>query len=239
MEDIGSRHRHLWEEIRDELRTKIVLGELHPGHRLIEEELAQRFGVSRGPVRSALSALERSGLVELNARRGALVTTFSARDVDEIFAVRSALEVLALETPEGRLDKDVLARLNHHLDKLEDAQAAGQSLVAVEADLSFHRELCRLSGNRRLVHAWQDLADQIEVIMAAVHRADPAVASQRGEHRVLQAALESGDLESAREALARHLDQSRSVMSAVTREGAARNGKQKRRLRTVAKETEA
>jgi DNA-binding GntR family transcriptional regulator len=238
MENLGSRHRHLWEEIRDELRSMIVLGELHAGDRLIEEDLARRFGVSRGPVRSALSALERSGLVDLNARRGTLVATFSVKDVDEIFAIRRALEMLALESPGWRLPREVLVRLSDQLDRLEDAQAAGQPLVAVEADLSFHRELCRLSGNRRLINAWQDLADQIEVIMATVHRADPTVASRRGEHRVVQAALEAGELKSAREALGRHLDQSRSVMSAVTR-AAVTNERRKRGLGAVANETKA
>lgn len=216
MENIGSTHRELWERIRDELRALIVLGELPPGHRLIEERLARRFGVSRGPVRTALSALERSGLVHLSPRRAARVASFSATDVDEIFAVRGALEMLALESVEEDVPKEALVPLSRALDNLEEAQISGQPLVAVEADLSFHRELCRLSHNHRLLHAWQDLADQIEVVMAAVHRVDPSVASRTGQHRVVLTALESGNPRAAREALARHLQQSHSVMSDIT-----------------------
>ncbi|MFT3854617.1 MAG: GntR family transcriptional regulator [Ilumatobacteraceae bacterium] len=210
------RPKEVWEQVLDELRTRIVLGELPPGERLVETELARQFGVSRGPVRTALLTMEQSGLVTSSTRRGVEVASFSLDDIDELFAVRTALEALAAQQAAGRCTPDVIARLEQHLDELEMYRAEGRPFEAVEADLAFHRDICEISGNGRLATAWGNLADQLEVVMASVHRIDPAVAANDGEHREIVAALAAKDPDASEAALRRHLLHSCSTFKSRT-----------------------
>ena len=80
---LAGLHRELWELVCAEIRNLIISGEFAPGERLVEAALADRFAVSRGPVRRALMELERMGLVTSSARRGVHVATFSRADIDE------------------------------------------------------------------------------------------------------------------------------------------------------------
>jgi DNA-binding GntR family transcriptional regulator len=203
-----TRPKDVWEQVCDDLRSRIVLGELAPGERLVETDLAQQCGVSRGPVRTALLSLEQVGLVTSSSRRGVEVARFSLVDITELFAVRTALEALAVEEAAKRCTPAMIEQLKQHLDELQGFQQVGRQLEAVEADLAFHRELCEFSGNGRLVVAWNNLADQLEVVMASVHRIDPTVADNHGEHRDILVALSSGDSAGASSALRSHLTRS-------------------------------
>ncbi|MEA2321762.1 MAG: hypothetical protein QOD81_1612, partial [Solirubrobacteraceae bacterium] len=88
--------RALWRELLEELEKRIVDGTLAPGQRLVEQDVAAEFGVSRGPVREAFAELARTGLLEINARRGAGVRVFTDRDIGELYQLRECLEGCAL-----------------------------------------------------------------------------------------------------------------------------------------------
>ena len=94
MEQLG---RSASDELAELLAASVVSGDLKPGERLIEAELAARFNVSRGPVRSALSTLHRLGLVEMRPRRGMVVVELTPSDVRDLYEVRIALERAAVE----------------------------------------------------------------------------------------------------------------------------------------------
>ena len=87
--------RNLWEQIADRIRTSILSGELTPGTHLVTADLATRLGVSRGPVREALMALESSGIVVSTRRHGTIVGTPSTVDLEEVLSVREAIETFA------------------------------------------------------------------------------------------------------------------------------------------------
>ncbi len=218
MRRIGPQHSELWAEVFAELRELIVLGGLVPGERLVEADLAERLGVSRGPVRTALSELARVGLVELSSRRGARVVSLTARDVAEIYAVRMALERLSLQTTEIDAVPVMLPNLEADLDTLEAALDEGDRAAATRADLGFHRHLAALADNGRLLAAWDMQADQVRLVIGMVQRDDPTVAAKSGEHRWVLEALRSGDREGACVALEHHLAASEKAV----REGTAR-----------------
>jgi DNA-binding GntR family transcriptional regulator len=212
MESPVFARREVWEQVRDEIRRQIIVGELALGARLIETELAAQFSVSRGPVRTALQDLERVGLVVSAPRRAVSVVRFTQRDITELYSLREGLETLALREVTTPIDGATGARIEDHLSQLAAARARGASMDAVEADLAFHRELCLLGGNSRLLGAWENLADQLMIAIGSVHRIDPSVASDVGEHRRVVAALEAGDGAAAATALAEHLQASRRAM---------------------------
>ncbi|WP_052745530.1 GntR family transcriptional regulator [Allosalinactinospora lopnorensis] len=215
---IGPQHSELWAEVFAELRKLIVLGELVPGQRLVEADLAQRLGVSRGPVRTALSELARVGLVELSSRRSARVVSLTTKDVAEIYTVRSVLERLSLQTADHEDVRAMLPELSEDLDALEMALDEGDRSSATEADLAFHRNIASIAGNGRLLAAWDMQADQVRLVIGWVQRHDPTVAAKSGEHRAVLEALQNGDCDRACAALEKHLAASEAVMRA----GAAR-----------------
>ena len=130
--------------MRDEIRNLIIAGVFAPGERLVEAALADRFAVSRGPVRTALAELERVGLVKSVPRRGIQVATFKRADIDELFDVISALEAMAARKAAEYASADQVSLLYEFLDELDRSQHDGDQAGAIEADLELHRQLVRL-----------------------------------------------------------------------------------------------
>lgn len=137
------------------LREAIVEGELAPGERLSEAEIARRLGVSRTPVREALGALEREGLVTTVPRLGAFVRTITEADVDEIYVVREALDVLATELVVKRVTAVGLAQIDESVEIMRASVGTGEHRAYVEELDRFYALLMRLSGNTtlELLHA--------------------------------------------------------------------------------------
>lgn len=139
------------EQVAARVGDRIIAGELAPGSRIVEQELAAEFGVSRGPVRDALRILEREGLVTILARRATLVTELSVDELREIFEVRAALiETIARKIAESR-NRDYLAILDLGIERLAE-------LAQLEKDRGQYAETvyrlsilaARLCGNKRL-----------------------------------------------------------------------------------------
>jgi DNA-binding GntR family transcriptional regulator len=189
------------------LRQDILSGVLPPGERLIEEQLTQRFGISRAPLREALRELAQQGLVEHSPRRGMRVAELSAADVDELFGLRDLLEryamELALPLPRGRS----LARVTGAWEAMAAAARAGDAFRENEAHRRFHIEVVALAGQRQLLMAFEPVILKLQLYMAAnlrreaEHRA-PSEGVER--HRRLLDALASGDLPMVLAALATH-----------------------------------
>lgn len=203
-------HVDLGTAVTASLRSAIVSGELPAGARLVETELADRFGVSRGPVRDALAELQRSGLVELRARRGSFVRSLTATDVDEVYSLRIALETLAVRRAAARgVDP---TRLRSLLAELVRADEIGDGEAIGTADMALHRAVVESAAHRRLLEAWERLADQTLLMMTDLSSLDPTIQSPTGAHQLIVDRLTAGDAEGAAAALVDHLEAARSVM---------------------------
>lgn len=190
------------------LREEILSGALEPGERLVEEQLTQRFQISRAPLREALRLLAEQGLVEHLPRRGVRVTTYSEQDFDELFAVRDALERFALTlVRERQPDQLDAAPLEAALSDLRAAAAGGDRLAASNAHRAFHLALVALADSRQLVVAYEPLILKLQLYMAANLRRE-AEASSPAEgvrrHQQLFDAVLSGDQAGIDAELERH-----------------------------------
>ena len=141
--------------IVERLRALILTGEYGPDERLIEEQLAERLGVSRTPVRQALTMLEAEGLVEIAPNRGATVCSFSIEDVWDIYDLRAVLEGHAARRAAGRIERDELERLEELAGEMEglagrfdDHEEEIRTLVGLNQE--FHGIIVEASRNRRL-----------------------------------------------------------------------------------------
>jgi len=203
-------HTDLGTAVGEVLREAIIVGEFAPGERLVETELAERFEVSRGPIRDALAELERSGLVELRPRKGSFVRSIEAKDVEEIYSLRIALESLALRMAVDS-NADTLP-MRAHLDELEAAHRSDAHGNIGESDMALHRSFIAASGHQRLGDAWEALADQTLLMMSRLPAVDPDIQGPMGAHRTIVEAIETGDAAVAVAALTQHLDDARAAM---------------------------
>jgi DNA-binding GntR family transcriptional regulator len=185
--------RTLRERAVDALRSDLVTGRRSPGSRLIETELAESLGVSRGTVREAIRQLQEEGLVTTNARGTVSVRALSATEISEIYAVRAALEGLAVSLVSAAADRDEkLETLRRKLDVLADV--GGQPFhERIEADLDFHRTLCELSGNETLLTMWLRLSGLLRNVQVLLgERIVTPLAAARDHEFILDAITGSG-----------------------------------------------
>ena len=186
------------------LRAEILSGVYAPGERLVEEQLTRRFGISRGPLREAMRLLGQQGLVEHLPRRGVQVVKLSARDIDELFSLRDALERFALTTaltagPEAA----ALRRLEAAVEAMERTTGADQAV----AHRDVHRALVALAGHGHLQRMHELVLVQLQLYMATnIRREAQTHSPQEGarRHRRLLDAVASGDLERSLAELTRH-----------------------------------
>ncbi|WP_395743809.1 GntR family transcriptional regulator [Prosthecobacter sp.] len=148
------------------LRTEILNGTSAPGALLAESAVAKRLGVSRVPVREALFALEREGLVEFSPTGRAFVKDLTPQDFEELFVLRLTLEPLASRLAAPALKEDV--------SKLEKNLAATRRARSVQEvtllDLEFHQIILEASGNARLLKLWRSLRGELELWLGRLHR---------------------------------------------------------------------
>jgi DNA-binding GntR family transcriptional regulator len=140
----------LGQELIRGLERDIIRLRFKPGMRLVEEEICQRFGVSRSPVREALQVLASYGLVERRPRRGMFVTQLSAHKLDEIYACRASLEALAAAGVAGRATPRITAKLDALVEEMARADAADRRDEAFSANVALTDVLHAECGNETL-----------------------------------------------------------------------------------------
>ncbi|SFP77771.1 DNA-binding transcriptional regulator, GntR family [Geodermatophilus dictyosporus] len=204
----------LRERSLEALRAAILSGRYRPGDHLGEVELAGSLGVSRGTVREALRHLQQEGLVTAGTRGMLRVNSLTPAEVHELFRVRAALEALAVrEVVASPRREAAAAALRAAVEQLTDE---AEPAARMEADLAFHLQLCRLSGNSMLVEAWQRLEGRMRVaILDGADRQAPMMARER--HVPIVEAIERGDAEAAVRVVDAHMSDAAEHFAAPSR----------------------
>lgn len=211
---LGQVTRHTVEdEVYARIRQAILTGEITAGERLVHDDLAERFGTSRIPVRDALKRLALDGLVETaSARRGYRVTVFGRTDIEEIYGLRALLETHAVRRAATLIDVDTLTALEALQHAIEKAAEADDRERYVALNQDFHSALYAAAGQPRLARMidslWRGLPPLTPISMVE------SLTKAAREHRPILAALAAGDAEAAATAMAAHIDRARRNVSA-------------------------
>jgi DNA-binding GntR family transcriptional regulator len=176
------------------LRQEIISGTLRPGDRLVERELADRFGVSRVPVREAVRALVTEGFVHFETPRRALVRRLTRDDVRELFELREALEVYAAGLAAARATPEDLAETERLLASAAAATEAGDAEAITDINSRLHDRIMAMAGNGLLTEALEPVAGRLRWMT----RRNEEWPHLLVEHRELYEAIASGDPERAR-----------------------------------------
>ncbi len=190
------------------IREGIIVGTYAPGDRLRERELSESIGVSRVPVREALRNLEFQGFVTILPRRGAIVREMSARDVDELFDLRSALEPLAA----GAAARHYAAGsphvgLDEAMERADAATASKDAQAILLANAEFHTELINAARHRMLSDTMPAILARTRWLFALT--ADRSAEIQSHEHHQLYDAIRSGEARLAEASMLAHVEAGR------------------------------
>lgn len=207
MSDTGFTVRRFSDDFAKLLRGRILSGDLQPGERLNEVHLAERYGISRSPIREALQALAGEGLVTFVAGRGAFVHELTSDEVTNLGEIREALESQAARLAAERATPEQLARLAD--------SAAVDGVLDTDGSTDFHAVLLNVAGNPRLEFLGVSTAARLRIARTQ-SAADPdRVALATAEHREILDAIRAGDPDAAGAAMREHV--ARATESAARR----------------------
>jgi len=202
--------------VQRELERMILAGELGAGAKLNEASVAERLGVSRGPVREAFRALEASGLVRLEKNRGVFVRQVDVDEADEIYELRAVLDDYAgrlAAQHAGALD---VADLRTRIDRMERAVGRGDLDAYHEANLGFHDRLVELAGNAKLLALYRRLVNELSLYRRATLDQTGIPSVSLGEHRAIVDCIAAGQAAAAGRLLREHVVASRDRMHRKT-----------------------
>ena len=177
------------------LRDAILTGKLVPGERLMENQLAEKLGVSRTPVREALRMLELENLVELVPRKGAQVLDMSEKDIIDILEIRSALEGLATGLACKKMSAEVLVELKALEEKFEQAIADKVLEDIADLDEQFHHLIFASTENDKLIQISKNLQIQLYRYRMAHLKLDSSIPAIIAHHKGIIRAIENHDAE--------------------------------------------
>ena len=195
----------LAEETYDILVDAICNGDLLPGERLTQDDLAARLNVSRQPVNSAISILKSNRLVEDTGRRGVVVSELDPGLFGAIFEYRGAVEPFAVGLAAARLPKDADRQARAALAEGRSALDSGRVRQLVDADAKFHEMIYRWSGNEVILSSMRVNWHHIRRAMAEILRAPGGPEKSWADHARIVGALLDGDAKGAQAAMSAHI----------------------------------
>ena len=210
-----------FEALVDALREAILIGRYRAGERLVQDDLAEAFGVSRIPLREALRRLEGEGLVIISPNRGAIVRPLAPKDIVDLYDLRVALETLAVRRAAERY-ADVRPSTRRRQAEATAAVASGALTTLFHLDRDFHADLAAASDNPHLISVLAGQWSQIMRIMHAYLKVGTYTPNVWEEHVALAEAIAHGDADGAAERLRAHLLTSRDrILADLWDKGAA------------------
>lgn len=193
------------EHARSTLFQAIVQGRVPPGQHLSEQPIADAIGVSRISVRDAIRQLEAAGLVSIYPHRGAYTVRLDPQDIEEIFSLRTSLEVLAIKLVARNASRTDLARLEDVVDKMRTIETGDDRYSASQVDTEFHSILMEVSGHARAFDAWKRMNAQITMAVYQAASYYEALGSLADRHVAIIDTLKTGDTDKAEEAIVAHI----------------------------------
>lgn len=187
------------------LRNAIITGDLQPGERLMETQLAEKLGVSRTPIREAIRKLELEGLVIMVPRKGAQVAQFTEKDIQDVLEVRAALESLAAKLACKRMDDRSFLKLQLAIAEYSYAAKNRDLETMIEKDVEFHDIICNATQNDKLIQLFNNLKEQVNRYRITYLKNVEDSDTVEAEHLAILDALKNKNEEVASELASKHI----------------------------------
>ena len=200
------------------LREAILKGELKPGERLMELQLAAKLGVSRTPIREAIRMLEQEGLAVTIPRKGAEVARMTEKDMEDVLQIRDALDELAASIACEQISEEELAELRHTMHEFEESTKTGDVKRIAEADVRFHDIIYHATRNVKLENMLNNLREQMYRYRLEYLKDTHSHEKLDGEHQAIFENIRNGDKEAVCTMVGQHIDNQKEAILAAIRE---------------------
>jgi len=197
--------RRVADQVVATLKNEIHSGVLKPGDQLEEAALAERFDVSRTPVREAIRSLVESGLLETRSRKGAFVRTLSAKEINDLFEVSAELEGLACRLASERLTNETVTAIRDGLDACTRAAEEDDPTAYAAANLRFHGAIHAASGNVWLIEQLSQIETRINPYRSMPYKIRGRLPQSVIEHEEIMLAIFDGKGEEAARLMRDHM----------------------------------
>ena len=202
------------------LREAILKGELKPGERLMELQLAATLGVSRTPIREAIRMLEQEGLAVTIPRKGAEVAKMTEKDMEDVLQIRDALDELAASIACEQMTKEQLDTLTETMHEFEESTKSKDLKKIAAADVQFHDIIYQATGNPKLVNMLNNLREQMYRYRLEYIKDRQTRNTLIQEHQEIIDSIEKKDIERAKKAILVHIDnQERTILENMDKAG--------------------
>jgi len=199
------------EKIADVLRENIISGNIQPGEKIGENQVAEALNISRPPVREAFRILSTEGLITLVPRKGAFVTKFSIEEVKEIYEIKSMMEGLAARLAIPIITEKKISDINSISDLMEKKIKDNNFREIQNLNIKFHRKIIEMSENKRLVNLYQSIILPVRRYQRLGLSAPLSWKTSLLEHKSIVEAIRSKNIELAERLIREH------TMSATSR----------------------
>lgn len=214
------REQSLVSLAHDDIERRIVAGEIAAGAKLNEEQLAATMGISRGPVREALRALNQAGLVRVEKNRGAFVRQVSLDEAHEFYEVRAALEGLIGRLAAARASSEQLDQLHGVIKRMHKVQKTRRADEYFVLNVEFHDILARAARNNALLANYRGVVNQLDLYRrATISRVVENMPLSTAEHEAIVEAVAARDERRAYDLLTEHVHVSRERLHAALAAG--------------------
>lgn len=198
------------------LRQAILRGELKPGERLMEIQLANKLGVSRTPIREAIRKLELEGLVLMIPRKGAEVAEITEKNLRDVLEVRCALEELAVQLACDRMDEEGIKAMREASAEFRNTLDSDDITRIAQADVAFHDIIYAATDNRRLIQLLNNLREQMYRYRIEYLKKKECYPQLLEEHQTIIDSIESRDKGRATQITGQHIkNQAEAVVDTI------------------------
>lgn len=197
------------------LREAILKGDLKPGERLMELQLASKLGVSRTPIREAIRMLEQEGLAVTMPRRGAEVAKMTLKDMEDVLEIREALDELAVRIACNKITEEQMKRLIEVKEAFEASTKSGDVKKIAEADVKFHDIIYEATDNPKLVTMLNNLREQVYRYRVEYIKNPNNYPTLIAEHEAIVDGVKNRDVSKAAAAMHLHVENQALAVKAV------------------------
>lgn len=200
------------------LREAILRGDLVPGERLMELQLAAKLGVSRTPIREAIRMLEQEGLAITIPRKGAIVAGMTEKDMQDVLEIREALEELSVQVACDKITNEEIAKLRENMENFETSLKSGDLKRMAEADVEFHDVIYQATDNPKLINMLNNLREQMYRYRVEYLKNPSNHEQLLREHEAIYRGIMEKDKDAVTEMIRKHISNQVDVVKNIIRE---------------------